>query len=76
MAKENIYAAYKGDEFLDIGTKKQLARKLHIKIETISFLASPAYRKRVDPENNDVMIIIKIGKIGDGFEKIPRDRGE
>lgn len=31
MSKENIYAVYKGDEFIDLGTKKTISKKIEHK---------------------------------------------
>lgn len=44
--RKMLYALYKGDEFLDIGTKYELAEKYNTKPETVSFYASPSYKKR------------------------------
>lgn len=41
------YALYKGENLLAIGTERQLARELGVKIETIKFYRSPAYAKRL-----------------------------
>ena len=41
------YALYKGENMLAIGTERQLARELGVKIETIKFYRSPAYAKRL-----------------------------
>lgn len=35
-----------GDEFLDIGTVEELAKKFNVKKETITYWASPANVKR------------------------------
>lgn len=59
MSKENIYAVYKGDEFIDLGTRKELAEKLNLKPSTIKFLSTPIYRKRIKDETNS-LIAIKI----------------
>lgn len=59
MSKENIYAVYKGDEFIDLGTKKELAKKLNIKPGSIHFYSTPTYRKRIKDETNS-LIVIKI----------------
>ncbi|MGL4774513.1 MAG: hypothetical protein ACRC2K_13210 [Clostridium sp.] len=42
------YAFYRGDEFVDIGTYKELSKKLGIKIETLQFYATSTYRKRME----------------------------
>lgn len=41
-----LYALYKGDVFIDIGTKEYLAQKLNINIRSIEFYMSPTYQKR------------------------------
>lgn len=41
-----IYALYKGDNFLDLGTKEYLANLLGVKEETIKFYGTPSYLKR------------------------------
>lgn len=57
-----LYAAYKGDDFLAIGTLKELADRLSVRKETIIYYATPAYRKRVlESKNpNDRMIVIRV----------------
>lgn len=46
MAKVE-YAIYQGDDFLDLGTAKEMAKKFNVKKETITFWASPANKRRV-----------------------------
>lgn len=41
------YAVYKGENLLAIGTERQLARELGVKVETIKFYRSPAYQRRL-----------------------------
>lgn len=41
------YAIYKGENLLAIGTERQLARDLGVKVETIKFYRSPAYQRRL-----------------------------
>ncbi len=41
-----IYAMYKGEECLAIGTLIQLARDLNIKLKTLYFYRTPTYKKR------------------------------
>lgn len=48
MNKEKEYALYKGEKLLGIGTKKELAKMLGVKISTINFYRSPAYKKRTN----------------------------
>ena len=41
------YALYRGDEFLDVGTIRQLSKKLGIKENTMRYLASNKHYERV-----------------------------
>jgi len=44
--KDNhVYALYKGDNILSIGTKKELAKNLNVDIKTITYYVSNAYKK-------------------------------
>lgn len=40
------YAIWKGDECIAVGTAKELAKRLGVKVKTIYWMASPANRKR------------------------------
>lgn len=42
----NIYALYKGDEFIVDGTIKEIAKELNVKPSTIEFYKTPTYKKR------------------------------
>jgi hypothetical protein len=44
----NLYALYKGDKFLTIGTKIQLAEYLNVAISTINFYRSKVYWERTN----------------------------
>lgn len=59
MNKEKTYALYKGDELLGVGTKKELAELLNIKIETLSFYATPAYKKRTNQAKSRRLVLIE-----------------
>ena len=56
----NSYALYKGDEFIDLGSKKYLAEKLNVKVGTITFYGSPTYKKRGIGDDANRYIVIKI----------------
>lgn len=43
---EKEYALYKGDELIGMGTKKELAKQLGVKPQTIHFYATPSYTNR------------------------------
>ena len=46
-AKPFEYALYRGDEFLDVGTIRQLSNRLGIKENTVRYLASNKHCERV-----------------------------
>ncbi len=56
MKKQNIYALYKGDEFIDLGTTKELAEKIGVNERSIRFYSSPTYKKR-NPDGNCYIVI-------------------
>lgn len=55
--KENEYALYKGDEFVAIGTAKQLAERMNVQIGTIKFWSSPTYHRRIIKHNVAIVVI-------------------
>lgn len=58
MNKENIYALYRGEKFIGVGTKRELAELLNVKVETISFYATPAYKKRINQAKSRRLVCI------------------
>ncbi|MGT2729453.1 hypothetical protein ACVRWQ_05915 [Streptococcus phocae subsp. salmonis] len=44
--KQRVYAIYKGDKFIDVGTKREIAERLGITPNSVAFLASPSHKKR------------------------------
>lgn len=40
------YTLYKGENILAFGTMKQIAEKLNVKVKTIYFYTTPAWKKR------------------------------
>lgn len=57
MRKANIYALYKGDKFIDLGTREYLAKLLNCTTTTISFYCKPAYLKRIKNKGNSLIVI-------------------
>ena len=57
MKKNRIYALYKGEECLGIGTQHELAEQLKISIKTIYFYTTPTYKKRVKKGSNRRVLI-------------------
>ncbi len=58
MNKEKIYVLYRGEKFIAIGTKKELAELLNVKVETISFYATPAYKKRINEAKSRRLVCV------------------
>lgn len=46
MKRNSQYALYKGEKLVGIGTKKELAELLKVRVETIAFYTTPTHRKR------------------------------
>lgn len=42
-----LFALYKGDEFIDFGTARELAERYNYKINTIYWLSTPSNLKRI-----------------------------
>lgn len=45
-ANRNIYAVYKGDQYIMDGTIPEVARARGIKEKSVKFFLTPAYRRR------------------------------
>lgn len=63
--KERLFALYKGEKFIDIGTAKELAKKRNVKPETIHFLSTPANLRKIERRKNkdkpsNAMVCVKI----------------
>lgn len=72
MGKKVVYAIYKEDQFIDLGTKEELAEKLNVKPKHIMRLATPSTQKLIDNrqfKRAGRMIAIRIGKVGDELEE-------
>ncbi len=48
----NVYAMYKGEECLGIGTFDELQEILKISRRTLQFYTSPTYKKRIKKSKN------------------------
>lgn len=57
MGKMKEYVLYKGDKFIDIGTKEYLANLLNVRKETIEFYASPTHLKR---NKDNCYVVVRI----------------
>lgn len=58
MRDKRIYDLYRGDHFIDVGTKDELSQRLHLKPATLMFKASPAYRQRTTYEKSTRLYLI------------------
>ena len=47
-----IYAMYKGEDCIAMGTIIQLSKQLGVSIQTIRFYLTPSYKKRVKKGKN------------------------
>lgn len=45
--KDKVYALYKKEECIGIGTTKELSEQLNVQEKTIKFYKTPTYKKRV-----------------------------
>jgi hypothetical protein len=59
LRKRQEYALYKGDEFIDLGTIKELAERLGVNPKTILYYQTPAYKSK-SKDNINRKILIKI----------------
>ena len=57
MSRMKEYALYKGDKFIDIGTKDYLAKKINVSEKTITFYSSPAHLRRI---KDSAWIVVKL----------------
>ena len=58
--KKDIYALYKGDTFINLGTIEEIAKSENVKPRTIRYLQTPCYKKRFKEDDNNRKVLIKI----------------
>ena len=56
---EGVYALYKGDEFLDLGTLEELAIRFNMKRKSMQWLKTPSAQNRVS-SYDERHILIKV----------------
>lgn len=49
-----VFAIYKGDKFIDVGTVKELAKSLNVNISTIHFYNTKTYKERSKNSNDRI----------------------
>lgn len=59
MRNCGCYALYKGDTFIDLGTKRYLAEALGVTPATIGFYSQPAHRRKHKGDNYIIVIRIE-----------------
>lgn len=52
MRKRKLFALYKGDTFIDIGTAEELAHKRNVQPKFIRYLSTPANKRRIANRKN------------------------
>lgn len=55
-----LYALYKGDNFIDLGTKQYLANLLGVSEKTIYFYSSNVYKKRKNYNFKNCYVVIEV----------------
>lgn len=58
MKKEKVYALYKGDRYIDMGTRKYLSELIGVTEQTIYFYSTLTYAKR-GGDNRYVVILVE-----------------
>ena len=59
--KKKLYALYKGEKCLDIGTISELAEKYKVRKETLYFYQSPTHLKRMKKsKKGNYKVLVKI----------------
>ncbi|MFY0760213.1 hypothetical protein AB1K32_15185 [Metabacillus dongyingensis] len=54
-------AVYKGDEFICLGTARECAEYMGIKVDSVRFYLSPVYKRRIEARDaKNAIIVIKI----------------
>lgn len=52
MIMEHEFALYAGDTFVDVGTAKELAKKLGVQPRFIRYMSTPAHMRRLASKKN------------------------
>jgi hypothetical protein len=50
--KKGVYALYKGEECLAIGTKEEISEELGVDMNTLNFYTTKAYKNRMENINH------------------------
>lgn len=56
-----VYALYKGEELLAIGTVFEIAVKMKVQVDTILYYKTNAYKRKLEKRNKDkCRILVKL----------------
>lgn len=69
MTGKTVYAVYKGDKFLDLGTVEELSERFKVKKETVYFWSSPVNKRRMK-RNRKIAIKIEEEKTNEKIYSI------
>lgn len=60
---EKVYALYKGDTFITLGTLREIADEIGIKYSSVQYFLTNTYRKKIlnrkKPKNYKMLILIE-----------------
>ena len=56
---QNIYALYQGENNLTDGTIREIAKNQGVKLDSVKFLLTSSYRKRVKSKNIKELVLIE-----------------
>ena len=60
--QRTIYSMYRDEEFVDVGTKKELMERHKIKSETFNFMCTKTYHNRINNrKDSKALVIYKVG---------------
>ncbi|MFV2030806.1 hypothetical protein [Neisseria sp. S1] len=54
-----IYALYKGENLIDMGTVYQLTKRQNVQVKTIRYYQTPTYKKRNHGNNHRTLVCIE-----------------
>ncbi len=70
-----VYAIYRDDVFIDLGTRDELAQRMKVSPKYINHLHAPSNWKKYEARTRETtghLLAIKIGEVGDELEETKR----
>ena len=66
---KTIYAIYRCDTFVDVGTAEELSKRMNVTKRTIYYVSGKVYKRRLENRNSkNALICIVVGKERDLYE--------